>query len=147
MLILSYSSFTRFEEIKPLLVDQVYLVTFRKGKRYLESRLGVIPNLPELDFNPAAIFMEYREIVASLHASSNSFVDYLFPNSTTKKKATVLKNETVKYDSFLRTLKKEASIAHLSFIELQHRLGAHSLRRGPVTVAVNAGTSDLHVQK
>ena len=153
ILIISYSSFTRFEEIKPLLVDQVQLVgadfsiNFKKGKRYLESRLGVIPNMSHLDFNPAAIFMEYREIVASLHVSSNSAVDFLFPNSTTKNKATVLKNETVKYDSFLQTLKKEASNAHLSFIELQHRLGAHSLRRGPVTVAVNAGTSDLHVQK
>ena len=112
MLILSYSSFTRFEEIQPLLVDQVYLVNadfsvnFRKGKRYLESRFGVIPNLPDLDFNPAAIFMQYREVVASLHASRNSGVDYLFPNSTTKKKATVLKDEPVKYDFFLRTLKK-----------------------------------------
>ena len=78
MLIISYSSFCRFEEIQTLLVDQVYLVNadfsvhFRKGKRYRESRFGVIPNLPDLDFNPAAIFMEYREIVASLHKKESN---------------------------------------------------------------------------
>lgn len=153
MLIISYSSFCRFEEIQTLLVEQVFLVNvdfsvhFKKGKRYRESRFGVIPHLPDRDFNPAAIFMQYREVVASLHANNNSFHDYLFPNSTTKKHATVLKDEPVKYDAFLRKLKSEASLAHLSCAELQHRLGAHSLRRGPVTVAVNAGTSDLHVQK
>ena len=153
ILIMSFSSCTRFEEIKPLLVGQVNLVgadfsiNFKKGKRYLESRYGVIPDMCHLDFNPAAIFMEYREIVASLHVSCNSDVDFLFPNSTTRNNVTVIKNESVKYDSFLKTLKKEASNAHLSFLELERRLGAHSLRRGPVTAAINAGTSDLHVQK
>ena len=58
-----------------------------------------------------------------------------------------VKNFPVKYDAFLRKLKSEASLAHLSCSELKLRLGLHSLRRGPVTEAVNAGTSDLHVQK
>ena len=91
--------------------------------------------------------MQYREVVASLHAIQNSSHDYLFPNSTTKKHATVLKDEPVKYDAFLQKLKSEASLAQFSCSELHLRLRAHSLRRGPVTVAVNAGTSYLHVQK
>ena len=74
---------------------------FKKGKHYRESRFGVIPHLPDRDFNPAAIFMQYREVVASLHAIQNSSHDYLFPNSTTKKHATILKDSPVKYDAFL----------------------------------------------
>ena len=153
MLILSYSSFTRFEEIQGLLVEQLVLVNddysvhFKKGKKYLESRYGVIPNLPNRDFNPAGIFMTYLEVVASLHASQNTSHDYLFPNCTTKKHVVLLKDTPVKYDAFLRKLKQEASLAHLSCSELKLKLGLHSLRRGPVTEAVNAGTSDLHVQK
>ena len=63
MLILSYSSFTRFEEIQGLLVGQLHLVDndfsvqFFKGKTYLESRFGVIPNIPSRDFNPAGVFI------------------------------------------------------------------------------------------
>ena len=153
MLILSYSSFTRFEEIQGLLVKQLvlidndYSVQFYKGKTYLESRFGVIPNLPHKDFNPAGIFMQYIEVVASMHATHNSSLDYLFPNVTVKKHVITLKDTPVKYDAFLRKLKQEASLAHLSCSELKLKLGLHSLRRGPVTKAVNAGTSDLHVQK
>ena len=51
MLILSFSSFTRFEEIQFLLVGQIYMVDqdfsvqFYKGKTYQESRFGVIAKL------------------------------------------------------------------------------------------------------
>ena len=41
----------------------------------------------------------------------------------------------------------EVSLAHLSCVELKEKLGLHSLRRGPVTKAINAGTSDFRVQK
>ena len=59
MLILSFSSFTRFEEIQGLLVGQIILVDqdfsvqFHKGKTYLESRFGVIPYIPTRDFKTA----------------------------------------------------------------------------------------------
>ena len=90
--------------------------------------------------------MHYIEVVASMHATQNSSLDYLFPNVTVKDVVT-LKDTPVQYDSFLRKLKQEASLAHLSCSELKLKLGLHSLRRGPNTKAVNAGTSDLHVQK
>ena len=38
-------------------------------------------------------------------------------------------------------------MAHLSCVDLKQKLGLHSLRRGPVTRAVNAGTADFIVQK
>ena len=86
--------------------------------------------------------MQYIEVVASMHATQNSSLDYLFPNVTVKKHVITLKDTPVIYDAFL-----EASLAHLSCSELKLKLGLYSLRRGPVTKAVNAGTSDLHVQK
>ena len=67
MLILSFSSFTRFEEIQGLLVGQLILVDQDfsvKGKKYLESRFGVIPYIPTRDFNPAGVFVHYLETVA-----------------------------------------------------------------------------------
>ena len=63
MLILSFSSFTRFEEIQFLLVGQLHLVDqdfsiqFKKGKTYKDSHFGVIPFLKEKDFNPAVVFL------------------------------------------------------------------------------------------
>ena len=51
----------------------------------------------------------------------------------------------VTYDNILKTLKVEASLAHLPFASF--KLGMHSLRRGPVTKAVNSGTVNLDIQK
>ena len=153
MFILSYSSFTRFEEIQGLLVEQLvlvdndYSVQFFKGKTYLESRFGVIPFLPSNDFNPAGIFLHYLEVVASMHATQNSSRDYLFPNVTIKKLVITLSDTAVQYNPFLKKLKQETSLAHLSCAELKLKLGLHSLRRGPVTKAVNACTADFNVQK
>ena len=53
----------------------------------------------------------------------------------------------VTYNYFLKKFKMEASLAHLSSVELKEKLGLYSLRRGPVTKAINAGTSDFRVQK
>ena len=61
MLMLAFGSFTRFEEIQFLLVEQIVLidqdfsVQFRKGKAYLEARYGVIPFFSEKNFNPAGV--------------------------------------------------------------------------------------------
>ena len=86
MLILAFSSFTRFEEIHFLKIEQIVLIDsdfsvhFLKGKTYRESRYGVIPFIAKKDFNPAEIFGIYYERVAKLHAERNSTVDFLFPN-------------------------------------------------------------------
>ena len=53
----------------------------------------------------------------------------------------------VTYNAILKKLKMEASMAHLSCIDLKQKLGLHSLRRGPVTKTVNADTADFNVQK
>ena len=153
MLILSYSSFTRFKEIQGLLVGQLtlvdndFFVQFFKGETYLESRFGIIPFLPTKDFNPAGVFLHYLEVVASMHAIQNASQDYIFPNITIKKNVVTLSDTHVQYNAFLKKLKIEASSAHLSCAELKLKLGLHSLRRGSVTRAVNAGTADFNVQK
>ena len=113
MLILSYSSFTRFEEIQGLLVGQLTLVDndfsiqFFKWKTYLQSHFGVIPYLPLRDFNPAGVFLHYLEVVASMHATQNSSQDYLFPNVTIKKNVVTLSDTPVHYNTFLKNLKSK----------------------------------------
>ena len=108
MLILSYSSFTRFEEIQGLLVgqlilvDQDFSVQFHKGKTYLESRFGVIPYIPTRDFNPAGVFVHYLETVALLHATQNTDRDFLFPNVTLKKGVVTLCDTPVASNAFLK---------------------------------------------
>ena len=68
-------------------------------------------------------------------------------NVTVKKNVITFSDTPVKYTAVLKKLKIEASLAHLSCVELKHKLGLHSFRRGPVTRAVNAGTADFNVQK
>ena len=136
MLILSFSSFTRFEEIQCLLVGQVFMVDqdfsiqFHKGKTYLESRFGVIPFINSRDFNPAGIFVLYLERVAMLHATQNSVGDFLFPNVVLNNCVVTLCDRPLVYNYFLKLLKTEASLAHLSCVKLKLKLGLHSLRRG-----------------
>ena len=78
-----------------------------------------------------------------MHATQNSEQDFLFPNVVIKKGVVTLC--PVAYNYFLKKLKMEATLAHLSCDELKEKLGLHSLRRGPVTKAINAGTSDVIV--
>ena len=54
-------------------------------------------------------------------------------------------NAPCSYDNLLKTLKKEASLAHLPFSKF--KLGLHSLRRGPVTKSINAGADQFMVKK
>ena len=82
-----------------------------------------------------------------MHATQNTDQDFLFPNVVIKKGVVTLCDRPVAYNYFLKKLKMEASLAHLSCVELKEKLGLHSLRRGPVTKAINAGTSDFRVQK
>ena len=128
-----------------LLTLRKFSVQFRKGKTYLEERYGVIPFLSEKNFNPAGGFIIYLELVAKLHANQNSLHDYLFPNIVIKKGIEYLCDRPVAYNYFSKLLKVEASLAHLSCAAL--KLSLHSLRRGPVTKAVNAGTLDFNIQK
>ena len=96
--------------------------------------------------NPASVvFIIYLKRVAKLHTNQNTLLDYLFPNIVIKQGIEYLCDHPAAYDYFLKLLKTEASLSHMSCAEL--KLGLHSLRRGPVTKAVNAGTSDFQIQK
>ena len=151
LLILAYSSFARFEELQFLKIEDISLigndfsVKFYKGKTYKERRLGVVPCVLEKDFNPAFIFGLYYDHVAMLQANSSCSSNYLFPNVRVLKNKTITLNTPISYDNMLKMLKREASLAHLPFSNF--KLGMHSLRRGPVTVAVNSGANPLIVKK
>ena len=82
-----------------------------------------------------------------MHAIQNSVHEYLFPNINIKQDIEYLCDRPVAYDYFLKLLKAEASLAYLSCVELKLKWGLHSLRRGPATKVLNAGTSDFKVQK
>ena len=49
------------------------------------------------------------------------------------------KNSVPFHIDLKKTQKTEAFLAHLSCVKLKLKLDLHSLRRGPVTKAVNAG--------
>ena len=151
VLLLAYSSFSRFEEIQNLrvcdlnMVSQDFSVHFKKGKTYRESRFGVIPFVSGRDFNPSVIFTIYLEIVAKLHATGNNSNDFLFPNVRVLKGNLFTLNTPLTYNTMLKYLKREVSLAQLDFSSF--KLGLHSLRRGPVTQSVNSGSDPFLVQK
>ena len=82
-----YSSFGRYEEVSQLKLSDVntevsgLILSFKKGKSYQygESHIGVVSNLPGLDFNPSRVLSLYIDRVAFLHANSDTPSDYLFP--------------------------------------------------------------------
>ena len=82
-----------------------------------------------------------------MHATQNTDRDFFPPNVILKKGVVTLCDIPVAYNAFLTKLKMEVSMAHLSCVDLKQKLGLHSLRRGPVTKAVNAGTADFNVKK
>ena len=151
ILILAFSSFARFEELQFLqvanisMIDSDFSIEFLKGKTYREKRFGVIPSLPQKDFNPSHIFGIYLDRVALLHSEGNCTSDFLFPNIRLVKNKVFTLNSPVSYDNILKMLKREASLAHLPFSNF--KLGLHSMRRGPVTQSVNSGTDPFIVKK
>ena len=151
LLILAFSSFARFEETQFLkvanivMVDSDFSIQFEKGKSYRESRYGVIPSFPFKDFDPAHIFGIYLDRVALLHSEGNCSNDFLFPNIRAVRNKVFPLNTPVSYSNTLKTLKREASLAHLPFSSF--KLGLHSLRRGPVTHSVNSGADPFIVKK
>ena len=73
MIILAFSSFPRFEEIQFLefenlqMIDKDFSVSFLKGKTYCELCFGVIPSIPDKDFDPANSFSIYFDKVSIIY--------------------------------------------------------------------------------
>ena len=101
--------------------------------------------MPQKDFNPSHIFGIYLDRVALLHSEGSCTRVFLFPNIRLVKSKVFTLNSPVSYDNILKMLKREASLAHLSFSNF--KLGLHSMRRGPVTQSVNSGTDPFIVKK
>ena len=56
-----------------------------------------------------------------MHATQNTTQDFLLPNVTIKKNVVTLCDTPVKYNAFLKKLKIEASMAHLSCVDLKQK--------------------------
>ena len=74
-IVVMYSSFARYEEMRELKINDVYLighdfsVTFFKGKSYQVGgqRHGVVPALPSRLYDPARIFSIYLDSISKIH--------------------------------------------------------------------------------
>ena len=66
MLILAFSSFTHFEEIQFLKLENVLMIDSDFSISFREERFCVIPSFPLKDFDPAGIFSLYLDKVLSL---------------------------------------------------------------------------------
>ena len=97
------------------MIDVNFSIEFVKGKTYREKRFGVIPSLPQKDFNPSNIFGIYLDRVALLHSESNCASDFLFPNIRLVKGKVFTRNSPVSYDDILKMVKREAFLAHIFF--------------------------------
>ena len=152
-LVTSYASFGRYEEVSALKVENVtrdgqgFVLTFEKGKTYRfgENHIGVVSNLPDLDFNPAEILSVYLDRIVFLHSNSDSPSDYLFPSFSVQGSVLSSLDKPVLYDTLLKNFKAAVKDANID-VGL-FKVGLHSLRRGGVTHAVRAGAPHEVVQK
>ena len=153
MLLTLYSSFSRFEEIINLKLDDIsreeagFILTFRKGKSYQfgESHIGIVSNLPNLAFNPSRIFSIYLDRVALLHSQSDHSGNLLFPVCKVVKSVETSLPKPISYN----VIKKQFTVAvtesniNVGF----NKIGLHCMRRGSVTSAVRAGADHDVVMK
>jgi integrase len=153
MLLTLYSSFSRFEEIINLKLDDIsreeagFILTFRKGKSYQfgESHIGIVSNLTNLAFNPSRIFSIYLDRVALLHSKSDHSGNLLFPICKVVKSVETSLPKPISYNE----IKKQFTVAvtesniNVGF----NKIGLHCMRRGSVTSAVRAGADHDIVMK
>ena len=124
-----------------------FMLNFRKGKSYKwgESHIGVVTDLPLLEFNPAKIFSIYLDRVALLHANYSHSSNLLFPSFRVVLGNEVSLSHPVSYDNLRKEFKLCVTTCGLE-IGL-NKIGLHCLRRGSVTHAVRAGAVHDNVQK
>ena len=117
MLLTLYSSFMHFEEVINLTLSDVeleeagFVFTFKKGKSYQfgESNIGIVANLPKLQFNPSRVFSIYLD--TSLHARSKKNSDWLFPSCRVSKMLEISLDKLVSYS----VIKKQFSLLVYEF--------------------------------
>jgi integrase len=152
-LVTLYSSFARYEEVIKLNISDMlqeetgFVLHFKKGKTYQwgESHIGVVSDLPLLDFNPARIFSIYLDRVALLHSNASHNCDLLFFSCRVSFRNELSLDRPVSYSNLKTEFKLSVAACELE-VGL-NKVGLHCLRRGGVTHAVRAGANHDVVQK
>ena len=148
-----YCTFGRFEEVKQLKTQQLefvrgdVVVTFRKGKTYQmgEARKSVMPGGSQGrgQVTPISVLKAY---LARLKDLGSNEENWLFPGLINRRGTLVSLNEPASYEAVARDFKKVIGEAGL-VASNGGQFGLHSMRRGAVTEAVNAGADEHFVMK
>lgn len=145
-----YLTFSRFEECAALKCMQIQkegpnlVVTFKKGKTYQfgEARVAVMVGRPEELLDPVRVVLSYMDRLDTVSGNTNQL---LFPAVASSAKGDRSLDRPATYKSVLKQFKElvvEAEVA----IDTS-TFGLHSMRRGGVTEAINAGASEHAVMK
>ena len=147
---LMFCTFSRYEEAAALKLNQVYkeggnlTVKFEKGKNYQwgQARVSVVSTHPNGPVNPVEVIDVYMNKVKQLKNNSKGF---LFP---------ALRSSPSQVSSLDKPASYNAVAAQFKLLLLEAKVtadpadfGLHSMRRGGVSAAVNAGVSEHAVQK
>ena len=148
-----YCAFARFEEVKELKVPQLDLdgedvvITFSKGKTYQfgEARQSVMPGIStEAEaVTPVGVLKGYVDRLKLIEGNKSL---WLFPGLRMVKGELVSLNKPASYDAVAKDFKKVVKEAGL-VASNGGEFGLHSMRRGAVTEAVNAGADEHSVMK
>lgn len=148
-----YCTFGRFEEVKQLKVHQLefvgddVVVTFCKGKTYQmgEARKSVMPggSQGQGEVSPVSVLKAFLTRLELLEGNEGS---WLFPGLRSQRGTLLSLNEPASYEAVARDFKKVVGEAGL-VASNGGEFGLHSMRRGAVTEAVNAGADEHFVMK
>ena len=148
-----YCTFARFEEAKQLKIHQLefvqgdVVVTFAKGKTYQmgEARKSVIPGGSQSKgmVSPISVIQAYLARLKNLGGNDGN---WLFPGLINRRGTVLSLNVPASYDAVARDFKVVVCEAGL-VASNGGQFGLHSMRRGAVTEAVNAGADEHFVMK
>ena len=145
-----YLTFSRYEEAAALTMKQVHkqghnlVIQFEKGKTYQygESRTAVMAGQPDKVLNPVRVVLAYMKRLSKTPGNSGGL---LFPAVSVSAQGDRALNKAASYNAVLRQFKELVVEAGVATDPAAY--GLHSMRRGGVTEAINAGASDHIVMK
>ena len=149
-LAIMYLTFSRYEEVAALKITQVskeghnLLIMFEKGKTYQmgEARLSVMAGRPDTAFDPVKVVLAYIDRLSKTPGNKKGL---LFPALHSSAKGDRALEKPATYKAVLRQFKE--ILVEAGVTADPSTFGLHSMRRGGVTAAVNAGASDHAVSK
>ena len=145
-----YLTFSRYEEVAALRIKQVskeghnLLVLYEKGKTYQmgEARLAVMAGRPDTALDPVKVVLAYIDRLSKTPGNKKGL---LFPALHSSAKGDRALDKPASYKAVLSQFK--VAVVEAGVTTDPSTFGLHSMRRGGVTAAVNAGASDHAVSK